>query len=181
MHGWEGRKGSWSWLVVVRSLWSGIAPCEISRKYKAATAAVSVARGLQLGLQGKEEVESTVPVRARLGYIEAEDGGDVVGGEYYIILLSKGLVGLGSRDLRDVLWELILAVSEIIWATGASRWSPSVSSKRTFGYKLKRSSQVGSEEESESDDSLHSKNRERERMVNFQWAKQGEGNVPIEY
>lgn len=87
-------KGSRRRLVVVRGLFARAAARKVACEQERAAAAVGVARRLQLGLVGEEELESAVPVGARLGNVEAEDGGDVVGREHAVELRAEGFVGV---------------------------------------------------------------------------------------
>jgi len=69
----------------------------------------------------EEEFQGAVCAGAGGGDVEAEDGGDVVGGEDTKVLRAVGLVGLRLGDLGDVVREL-----ELAWRQGARAASSGV-------------------------------------------------------
>lgn len=107
---WERTRGG---LVVPGGLGTGAAAWVVAGEEERATTLVVKVGGLELRLEGEDELEGAVGVGAVGGHVEAEDGGDVVGGEDAVVLRAERLVGLILGDLGDVVRELELTGRQV--------------------------------------------------------------------
>lgn len=133
MNSRERRERARRRLVVVRGRRVGTTTGVVPGKDKRAAPTDGITRRLEVGLLGEQELQRAVVAGARGGDIKAEDGRDVVGREDAVVLRAKGLVGFRGADLRDIVWELVLAVREVAWASVALVGGPIVAAEGTLG------------------------------------------------
>lgn len=123
VNGWERWERSRSGLVVVGRLRARAASWVVTSEEEGATALDFEVGGLELRLQGEDEFEGAIGVRTVGWDVEAEDGGNVVGGEDTVVLRAERLVWLRLGNLGDVVREFELARCEVARAAFSRRQS----------------------------------------------------------